>query len=185
MSHAPSLKTPSPVRRSLILVGLPVLLAIGSVGSSLAQSGPKERGTEPAPRAGRHHGPVGPIAPAILRDSIGVTGAKLQQYTRRYDSHMAATRPARDSLQKAMQAMRTAFQSGDRAAAAERRQAIKRQSDELAKRDQQFQAGLKDLLSKDQQKRYAKLNEDQLNLARGRWHREQRDHRGDESRPRS
>jgi hypothetical protein len=183
MSPTLSLKTPSPARRALILVGLPVLLAIGSVGSPLAQSGPAEHGAAAGPGHRRHHGQLGPIAPAILRDSIGVTGSKLEQYTRRYDSHMAATKPARDSLEHAVQAMRSAFQSGDRAAAGERRQAIRRQSDQLAKSDKQFEASVKDLLSKDQQKRYAKWQEEQVNLARGRWHRERPEHGRDEARP--
>jgi hypothetical protein len=183
MSHRFSLKTPSQAHRALILVGLPILLAIGAVGSPFAQSGPADHGAAPGPGPRRHHGQMGPIAPAILRDSIGVTGSKLEQYTRRYDSHMATTKPARDSLESAMRSMRTAFQSGDRAAAGERRQAIKRQSDQLAKSDQQFQASLKDLLSKDQQKRYAKWQEEQLNLARERWHRERSEQGHDEARP--
>jgi hypothetical protein len=119
-----------------------------------------------------------------MRDSIKVTGAALDQYTKRYDSHIAATKPARDSLRKAVQEMRSSFKSGDRSGGREGRQALRRQFEELAKRDQQFEAGINNLLSQEQQKRYAQWQEDQRNLARKRWHRDRHDRGGDESRPR-
>jgi hypothetical protein len=113
-----------------------------------------------------------------MRDSIGLTGAKLEQYTRRYNSHMAATKPARDSLRNALEAMRSSRRSGDRSTVRERRGALRGQFEELAKRDQQFEANLKDLLSQDQQKRYAAWKDNQRDLARKRWH---RGHRPDRS----
>jgi hypothetical protein len=111
-----------------------------------------------------------------------VTGAPLEQYTRRYDSHMAATKSERDSLRSAMDSLQSAFRSGDRSVAVQRRQALMRQSDDLAKKDKQFEAGVKDLLSRDQQQRYTKWQEEQENLAHER-HRDRGDHMHDAPRP--
>jgi hypothetical protein len=116
----------------------------------------------------------GPASPEILRDSIGVSGAKLDQYTKRYQSYMAQTKPARDSLQTAMRSMRSDYQKGDRAAARNRRDAVRKEAESLMQRDRQFEAGLKDILSQDQQKRYAEWRENQIKLAREWRHR----HRG-------
>ena len=183
MSPTFSMKFPS-VGRALAAAGLPLLLAIGSPRSSWAQNAPTHQRDSASSGPRKEHRQMGPVAPAILRDSIGVTGSALQQYTRRYDSHMAATKPARDSLRSAMQEMRSSFKRGDRSAARDRRQAIRSQFDGLAKRDQQFEASLKDLLSQDQQKRYAQWKEDQRNMARMRWHHDRSGRGGDESRPR-
>ena len=180
MSHGLSLSLRA--RRVFLLGSLPVLLALGSPGSAWSQAGAAEStATRPGPgkRAGHH----GPIAPAVLRDSIGVTGSKLEQYTRLYDSHMAATKPARDSLRSAVQVLRSGPRDGDRSAARERRGALRERFQELAKRDQQFESSLKNLLTQDQQKRYADWKENQRSMARQRWHRGH-DRNGDESRPR-
>jgi hypothetical protein len=181
MSHTLSL--PHFARRAMLLTGLPVLLALGSAFPAASQTAGRDSSTAgSSPRKGR--GPISPIAPAILRDSIGVTGSKLEQYTRRYSSHMAGTRPARDSLRNAMQAMRAAGRNGDHSPARERRASLREQFQGLAKRDQQFEASLKDLLTQDQQNRYAQWKETQRDLARKHWHREHHNRGGDESRPR-
>ena len=178
MAHA--LTLPSTARRALILASLPILLAVGSASPASSQTAAPDTSREgPKPRKGLAQ--RGPIAPAVLRDSIGVTGAKLEQYTQRYNSHMAATKPARDSLRSAFEAMRGA-RSGDRSAAREQRGALRERFQDLAKRDQQFEASVKDLLSQDQQKRYAEWKQNQRNKARNRWH-HYRDRGGDESRP--
>jgi hypothetical protein len=78
--------------------------------------------------------------------------------------------------------MRSGSRSGDRDAARERRGALREQFRELKNQDEQFEASLKNLLSQDQQKRYAQWKEDQRNLARQRWHRGH-DRSRDESRP--
>jgi hypothetical protein len=101
-----------------------------------------------------HEALEGPPAPALLRDSIGLSGDQLQHYTRQYSNYTAETRPARDSLRTSVQAMRAAFESGDRSQARGRRDTIDRQSQELTKRDKDFEKVLKEDLSKDQQKRY-------------------------------
>ena len=50
--------------------------------------------------------------------------------------------------------MREAFETGGRDAARESRSDLQRQWKDLSKRDKKFEKALKDLLSKDQQKRY-------------------------------
>jgi hypothetical protein len=139
-------------------LGLTLALMVGVAGSPFAQSGPREYG--PGHGSGGHHrmsgrqALEGPPAPAILRDSIGVSGAQLDRYAKQYSSYMAQTKPARDSLQTTMKAMRAAYESGERSQAHSRHDAIERQSQDLTKKDKEFEKSLRDGLSKDQQKRY-------------------------------
>jgi dsDNA-specific endonuclease/ATPase MutS2 len=70
-----------------------------------------------------------------------------------------------------MQAMRAAFESGDRSEARGRRDALERQSQELTKKDKEFEKVLKESLTKDQQKRYDKWKD-----ARDKAEREQHQH---------
>jgi hypothetical protein len=83
---------------------------------------------------------------------------------------MAETKPARDSLQSARRSMRAAFESGDRSAARERRQGVRGTAEQLKKRDREFEAGLKDILSEEQLKRYSDWKEQRIKLARERRH---------------
>jgi hypothetical protein len=106
-----------------------------------------------------------------LHDSIGLSGDQLQLYARRYSNYTAETGPVRDSLRTSMQAMRAAFESGDRSEARGRRDGLERQSQELAKRDKEFEKVLKESLTKDQQKRYDKWKD-----ARDKAEREQHRH---------
>lgn len=165
-------------RRALILAGLPFLLAAGAVSPASSQTAAPDSSRE-GPRPRKASAKLGPIAPAILRDSIGVTGPGLEQYTRRYNSHMAATKPARDSLRSAFEAMR----GGDRSAAPPQREALRERFQDLARRDRQFEASVKDLLSQEQQKRYAEWKQNQQKMARQRWHHHRHDRGSDESRP--
>ena len=96
----------------------------------------------------------GPIAPATLRDSIQVTGDKLQEYTKRYNNYIASTKVTRDSLRKNLDAVRSAYQQGDRNMEQGQRDQIRKQAEDLQKRDADFEKNLKGLLTKDQQKRY-------------------------------
>jgi hypothetical protein len=114
----------------------------------------------------------GPLTPAVVQDSAGVSGKQLEEYARRYSTLMAATRPARDSLRTTMETMRTAFERGDRAAAQDRRDTVQRQSKMLLDQDDKFEKGLKDLLSKDQQKRYHKLKQNREKQGREQWQRD-------------
>jgi hypothetical protein len=111
----------------------------------------------------------GPASPAILRDTVQLSGDKLQQYRKRYDAYMASTKVARDSLRANLQAIHSAFQSGDRSAARDRRDLVMRQADELSKRDQQFEKDVKSLLNKDQQKRYDKWKDDRQKNEQAHW----------------
>lgn len=179
---SPAVRRPSLPLRALVWAGVPVLLILGLVRSPFAQSAPggygPGRGME-GMRGGGRMGPPGggnraelleamegPLAPAVLQDSAGVSGRELEEYAQRYSSLMAATRPARDSLRATMQTIRTAFDRGDRAAARDQRQDVERQSKTLIDRDKEFEKGLKGLLSKDQQKRYQKLKQDREQQSR-------------------
>jgi hypothetical protein len=185
LAHRPSLST-----RALIWVAVPVLLVLGLVRSPSAQSAPGGYGPGPGPgiermRGGDRMGPPrgehrahlleaieGPPAPAVMQDSVGVSGKQLHEYTQRYSTLMAATRPVRDSLRATMQSIRTAFERSDRAAARDRRGTAERQSKKLLDQDQEFEKGLKDLLSKDQQKRYQKLKQNREKQSQERWQRD-------------
>jgi Spy/CpxP family protein refolding chaperone len=111
----------------------------------------------------------GPASPDIMRDSIGLNGSQLQGYTRRYENHMANTKEARDSLRTEVQAMRAAFESGDRSAARDQRDRMEQQSKELSKQDEAFDNGLKDILTKDQQKQYKKWKDNREKAERAQW----------------
>jgi Spy/CpxP family protein refolding chaperone len=151
--------------RILLAIGLPIILALGSVTPSLAQSPPGEYGPG-GPGGGRWNKGgggghrissetiEGPPAPAVMRDSIGLSGDQLQRYATLYTNHVNATKAARDSLRANLQEVRAAFQSGDRSAARERRSAIESQANDLSKQDKTFDNELKNILTKDQQKRY-------------------------------
>jgi len=161
-----------------------MILIVGLVRSPFAQSGP---GNATDPRSqpdqsswSEHMKPQrhrmaatdaveGPASPAILRDTIQLSGDKLQQYTKRYDAYMASTKVARDSLRANLQAVRSAFQSGDHSAARDRRDIVMRQSEDLSKKDQQFEKDLKGLLNKDQQKRYDKWKDDRQKSQQAHW----------------
>lgn len=174
--------------RAIVTLGLPVMLGIGFASSLLAQSspggyGPGSPGMRPgggygtrmgSPRGGGHRmlSPEtieGPASPDVMRDSMGLNGSQLQGYTRRYENHMANTKAARDSLRSEVQAMRAAFESGDRSAARDQRDRMDQQSKELSKQDEDFDKGLKDILTKDQQKRYQKWKDNREKADQEQW----------------
>lgn len=178
--------------RAAFWIGLPLLLLIGVAGSAWAQDGPggygpgggygmHPRGGGGGHRFGSRGGGgsmpsaaaiEGPPSPAILRDSVGVSGDPLQRYSQMYANHTAATRPLRDSLRTTIQAMRSAFQSGDRSEAQQRRDAVQQQWKELSQRDKDFDKAAKDVLTKDQQKRYDKWKDNREKAARDQWRQE-------------
>jgi hypothetical protein len=178
---------PSKLTSAAVWLGLTLALLIGVAGSPFAQSAPGGYGPGPGQGPGgggmRHRGGggqhrmispealEGPPAPAILHDSIGLSGDQLQRYSQQYSNYTAETRPVRDSLRTSMQAMRAAFESGDRSEARGRRDALERQAQELKKRDKEFEKVLKEDLTKDQQKRYDKWKD-----ARDKAEREQHQH---------
>ena len=170
-------------------LGLTLAVLIGLAGSSFAQSAPGGYGPGPGQEPGgggmrhggmRHGGGQrmmssetleGPPSPAILHDSIGLSGDQLQRYSQQYSNYTADTRPVRDSLRTSMQAMRAAFESGDRSEARGRRDALQSQAQGLKKKDKEFEKVLKEDLTKDQQKRYDKWKD-----ARDKAEREQHQH---------
>ena len=180
MSHL-SYSIPSvPLRLARVLVGLPLLLGL-SAGVAQAQGGSDPSGDHAGPP---HHHKMqrsaaldGPPAPAVLRDSIQLSGKALQQYTQRYESHMASTKASRDSLRASMQAARAAFEKGDRSEAQSPREGLEKQWKQLADQDKKFEAGLKDILTKDQQTRYQQLQDKRKQEARDQWRHHYGDHR--------
>ncbi len=176
---------PSKLTTAAVWLGLTLALLLGIAGSPFAQSVPGGYGPGPGQGPGgggmRYGGGgpqrmsretlEGPPAPAILHDSIGLSGEQLQLYARRYSNYTADTGPVRDSLRTSMQAMRAAFESGDRSAGRSRHDALERQAQELAKKDKEFEKVLKEGLTKDQRKRYDKWKD-----ARDKAEREQHHH---------
>jgi Spy/CpxP family protein refolding chaperone len=166
---------PSPLPWASVLIGLPLILTLGFAGASLAQS-PDGSGPGDSANSSPHHrrrGTLGwfqgPPQPEIMRDSIGVSDGSLQRYTQRYQEYMAATKQSRDSVRANMQAMRTAFESGNRSEARARHETIERQVKQLAERDKKFDEGLKDILSKDQQNRYQEWRKSREKRTRHHW----------------
>lgn len=177
-------RKPSIAQRGLLSVGLPLILIAGLARSPFAQSGPGtsadpgnppgqsgwgEHMEHPRHRMAGMEAAEGPASPAILRDTVQLSGDKLQQYTKRYDAYTTSTKVARDSLRANLQAIHSAFQSGDRSAARDRRDLVMRQADDLSKRDQQFERDVKSLLNKDQQKRYDKWKDDRQKNEQAHW----------------
>ena len=159
---------------------LALLIGLGIAGPAHAQ-----RGTDPA--SGDHvrpsHGRMirfgrleGPPAPGIMRDSIRVSGKELQQYTEQYDSHMAATKPIRDSVRAGMQAVRAAYEKGDREAARAGRGKVQEQWKKLAEQDKKFEENLKNVLTKDQQTRYEQWKDKQKQEVREERRQHRREH---------
>jgi hypothetical protein len=111
----------------------------------------------------------GPISPTTLRDSIQVTGDKLQEYIKRYNNYTADTKVTRDSLRKNLEAVRSAYQQGDRNMAQGQRDQIRQQAQDLQKRDADFEKSFRSLLTKDQQKRYDQWKKDREKSREEQW----------------
>ena len=165
--------------------GLLLLLAGGTAGSALAQSASGGYGPGPASEqseGGRHHWGhggqrmltqetlEGPPAPALLHDSIGLSGDQLDRYSQQYSNYMAKTGSSRDSLRTGLRAMRDAFESGDRSQAQGQRDALRKQSQQLVQQDKEFEKLLKQDLTKDQQKKYDQWKSAWEKAAKQRYH---------------
>ena len=169
-------------------VGLSAIILAGLTLPLYAQSGAApvpgpqahgdggEPGGRPRHRMAGLEAVAGPASPAVLRDTVRLSGAKLQQYSKQYDAYIASTKVARDSLRSNLQAMRSAYESGDRSAARDRRDTVKRQSEDLSRRDQEFEKSLKSLLSSEQQKRYDQWKADLQKSQRANWRSQHQDH---------
>jgi hypothetical protein len=114
----------------------------------------------------------GPATPAMMRDSVKLNEDQLKQYSQRYSTYIAGTRATRDSLRTQMLAVRSTFQSGNREAARGQLGDVQEQWKQLSDKDKKFNEGLKDILNKDQQKRYKKMQEDRVKAERDQWRRD-------------
>jgi hypothetical protein len=114
----------------------------------------------------------GPASPAIMHDSMGLNSDQVKQYSERYASHMAATQASRDTLRTEVEAMRNAFQSGDRGAARGQMGDVQQEWKQLSDKDKKFDDGLKDILNKDQQKRYKKWKDARDKADPDQWRRD-------------
>lgn len=115
------------------------------------------RGTPPDPVVLQ-----GPPAPADFQKLVQLPDGKLPEYQSLYDHLMTQTKPQRDSLA----ALRTNMgDSDDRTSFQERREIFQPLSQELTSRQAAFDDALKDMLDKDQWKRYQKWRDDQRKAA--------------------
>jgi hypothetical protein len=179
MSHVYShIPTSVPRHRACALWGLALLVSLGLARPAHAQRGSDPAGTDhvrPSPgRMLRFNRVEGPPAPAFMRDSIGVSGKELQQYTQQYDRHMAATKPVRDSVRISMQAVREAYGKGDREGARAGRERAQVQWKQLAEQDEKFEENSSSVLTKDQQTRYQQWKDRRKQETHDGW----REHRG-------
>jgi hypothetical protein len=168
--------------RLLWAVGVTLTLAIGATGSAVAQGAPGEYGPGPASDQDsggmRHWGGghrmlsrgvlEGPPAPAVLHDSIGLSGDQLTRYSQQYSNYIAETGPTRDSLRVSLRQMHDARQAGDRTQIQSRRDSLRKQAQSLAQRDQEFEKVLRQDLTKEQQKRYDQWKDARAKAARQR-----------------
>lgn len=103
----------------------------------------------------------GPPAPdfAVARFELDTTEAAA--YKQAYDSFMTATQGQRDSARALRLAVRNAMQAGDRDAARGNFPELQRLGDVLIKAEQQFDGGLKRVLTKDHFKDYQQWKQQQ------------------------
>jgi Spy/CpxP family protein refolding chaperone len=173
----PHLKISAPRHPTRIACSLALLVGLIAAPAHAQRSTDQASGDQVRPSHGRvfRSGRVdGPPSPAFMRDSIRVSGKELQQYTQQYDSHIAATKPIRDSVRASMQAMRAAYEKGDREEARAGREKAQQQWKKLAEQDKKFVDNLKNVLTRDQQSRYEQWKDQRKQEAREEW----RQHRG-------
>lgn len=132
------------------------------------------RGTPPDPVVLQ-----GPPAPLEFQKLVQLPDGKLPGYQNLYDRLMTETKPQRDSLAALRNGM---GDSVDRSSFQERREIFQPLSQELTQRQAAFDDALKDMLDKDQWKRYQKWRDDQRKEAeqqrQNRWR-----HRGNGAAP--
>jgi hypothetical protein len=80
----------------MILAGLALPLYAQSGDAATAGHRPHgdcaESGARPRDRIAGIGAIEGPASPAILRDTVGLSGAKLQQYSKQHDAYSASTK---------------------------------------------------------------------------------------------
>ena len=160
-------------------------LAAGTTSTALAQYPGGDPGAGEGAPGGMHHGrgmrhggggrgmqavdPVvveGPPAPADFARITSVPDT--EGYARLYNHFMSTTRPQRDSLAAARGAMREAFDNQDREAGRGQMGAMKSLADDLSHQQETFDGAVKDLISKDQWKKYQDWRADRRKEAQDR-----------------
>lgn len=104
----------------------------------------------------------GPPAPADFQKLVQLPDAKLPGYQNLYNHLMDQTKPQRDSLAALRNNM---GDSNDRSSFQERREIFQPLSQELIQRQAAFDDALKDMLDKNEWKRYQKWRDDQRKAA--------------------
>lgn len=171
LSHVPRL-APT-VLLACSLLSAPALL--------LAQGGPP-----PGEHAGGRHGPgggrrmmdpmlvQGPPKPEEMVTIAGLDQAQTARYATMYTNLMAGTRQDRDSLKALREARRqdaAPSQAGDdRGAGREGMKAFEDLRNDLERQQRGFDEALKDVLAKDQLRKYQQWREDQRKEMRDRMH---------------
>ena len=162
-------------------IGLGLIILLLAVPPAYAQSGVgdggpggmrghRSGGMMRPPQGGRSRLPSsdeveGPATPGAMQQIVGLDPDQTKRYAQIYEQHMAATKPARDSVRTALQATRQAFESGNMESARPSRDLVVRLWKDVSKQDEDFDKGLKSILTKDQVKQYGRWREDEKKAA--------------------
>jgi hypothetical protein len=120
----------------------------------------------------------GPPTPTALRQIAELSDEETDRYDKHYTKHMADTKSLRDSLRTTMTAMRKAFDDGDHDAARQHLPIAEGQWKQLSGEDDAFAKTLKDVLTKDEWKRYKKWKKERDEDDQHRFDRRPPDDRG-------
>lgn len=156
---------------TLLLAAAPAYAQSGYGGEGPGMRGHRSGGMMMGPRqGGRSRLPSsdeveGPPTPVAMQQIVGLNEDQTKRYTQAYQQHMAATKPARDSVRTALQATHQAFESGDMQSARPGRDLVVRLWKDVSKQDEEFDKGLKSILAKDQVKQYSQWRDDQKKAA--------------------
>lgn len=155
---------------SLVGVGLLARSAAAQYGGGRREGGMGAYGRpqmEPAPPL---PGAVldGPPDSATARSALALSDSQSLRYGQTYRAFMTATRPSRDSAQLATDKMNDRLATGDRAAALFYAQRLQDIGKSLRDRQDKFDDGLRDFLTRDQQKAYRKWEDDAERVAQER-----------------
>jgi len=146
-----------------IAIALSALAVAGAAAQAGGYPGGRMGGGEGArpPRPGGERRRIitesqleGPPAPEFAAARFELDSTEAAAYKQAYDSFMTATQGPRDSARALRLVVRNAMQAGDRDAARGNFPELQRLGDVLVKAEQQFDAGLKRVLTKNHFKDY-------------------------------
>jgi hypothetical protein len=165
----------------------PLALLLLALAAPVAVAQYDDSGQQQSGGRGRMHGPgrgtppdpvvlKGPPAPADFQKLVELPQDKLSGYQGLYDRFMAETKPQRDSLAALRAGMGGGSgDTGDRESFQQRREVFLPLSQELTRRQAAFDDALKDMLDKNQWKRYQKWRNEERKVAeqqrQDRWRR--------------